>query len=276
MIPKVVHYCWLSNDPLPTHIQECIDSWKKHMPDWTIKRWDKQNFDIHSVPFVEQACLAKKWAFAADYIRLYALYNEGGVYLDSDVFVFQNMDFALKNRAFSAVEYYPDLAAQLLAQGSIDAQGKKQNPQDRLHGIQLQAAILGSEKGHPFFKDCLSYYSSKQFCVGQNGIPDEREISPIIMAGIAENYGFRYINIEQHLSEDFVVYSSEVFASMPVLMKPNAVAVHCCKGSWRTNSSPIRKIRLIANIYKNRIYRFLGIHKDRRLETVLNRRCNIS
>lgn len=273
MIPRILHYCWLSNDPLPVYIQECIESWKRHMPDWSIKRWNSLNFDIHSVPFVEQACLARKWAFASDYIRVYALYNEGGVYLDSDVFVFQNFNFVLENRAFSAVEFYPDLAAELYATGRVDAHGKKQNPQDRLHGIQIQAAIMGSEKGHHFFRDCLSYYDSQIFKVGPDGIVEEKDISPIIFSGIAEKYSFRYVDTKQHLSEGFVVYPSDIFAPLPSLMKQDAVAVHCCNGSWRKNQTPVKKFLFTLNIYKNRIYRFLGIRKVNRLEYRLGRIC---
>ena len=72
-IPKKIHWCWLSGDPLPVKIQDCINSWKRVMPDYEIVLWDKQRFDIHSVKFVADACNARKWAFAADYIRLYAL-----------------------------------------------------------------------------------------------------------------------------------------------------------------------------------------------------------
>ena len=95
MIPKTIHYCWLSNNPIPTDLQECIKSWRIHMPDWNIKLWNTSTFDIHSVPFVEQACNHRKWAFAADYIRIFALYTEGGIYLDYEVFVSKNMDFVL-------------------------------------------------------------------------------------------------------------------------------------------------------------------------------------
>ena len=84
-IPKIIHYCWLSGDPYPELVQFCMQSWKEKLPDYDFVLWDKSHFDIHSVPWVEQACSAKKWAFAADYIRLYALYNYGGIYLDSDV-----------------------------------------------------------------------------------------------------------------------------------------------------------------------------------------------
>ena len=71
MIPKIIHYSWLSNDPMPQKLLKCMASWKKHMPDWTIKHWGMDEFDVNSVPFVAEAVAARKWAFAADYIRVY-------------------------------------------------------------------------------------------------------------------------------------------------------------------------------------------------------------
>ena len=258
MIPKIIHYCWLSNDPVPTDLQECIRSWRLHMPDWTLKLWNTKNFDIHSVPFVEQACRARKWAFAADYIRIHALWHEGGVYLDSDVLVRKNMDFVLANRAFSAIEYFPHLAEQIEKEGLLDASGHKLDPASRIHGIQIQAAILGAEKGHPFFKDCLDYYRSATFTTGPDGTPEEREISPIILAGIAEKYGFVYQDREQQLAEGFRLYPSELFCSQPYLMKKQAVAVHCCNASWRHVQRPADRFLANAKVYVKRFLRMLG------------------
>ena len=85
MIPKQIHLCWLSGDPYPAKIEKCLASWKKHLPDYEVVLWDTERFDLESVPWVKQAFEAKKYAFAADYIRFYALYNYGGIYLDSDV-----------------------------------------------------------------------------------------------------------------------------------------------------------------------------------------------
>lgn len=99
MIPKIIHYCWLSNDPMPAELKRCIKSWKRKLPDYKIKKWDTHNFDIYSIPFVAEACKMRKWAFACDYIRVYALYTEGGIYLDSDVFVRNSLDFCLANIA---------------------------------------------------------------------------------------------------------------------------------------------------------------------------------
>ncbi len=77
MIPKTIHYCWLSDEPIPANIQKYIDGWRKVMPEYRIKNGIKKAFDIHSVKWVEDAYAKKKWAFCADYIRAYALFTEG-------------------------------------------------------------------------------------------------------------------------------------------------------------------------------------------------------
>ena len=238
------------------------------MPDWEIKLWNTKNFDVHSVPFVEQAFIARKWAFAADYIRIYALYTEGGVYLDSDVFVRKNMDFVLNNRAFSAIEFFPEPAEKANAEGLIDADGHKADPSLKIHGIQIQAAILGAEKGHPFFKDALDYYNHATFKVGADGIPDEQEICPIVLAGIAEKYGFRYLNHEQQLSEGFKLYSSDLFTPQPWMMKKEAVAVHCCSASWRHTQSPMKRFVFNIKIYIKRLLKTLGLWKEKGIKPI--------
>ena len=268
MIPKIIHYCWLSKDPLPTEAQECIKSWKKHMPDWQIKLWDMDAFDIHSVPFVEEAVAARKWAFACDYIRVYALYTEGGVYLDSDVFVRKSMNFMLENRAFSAIESYPQLLEKLAQEDRIDENGIKRNPNDKIHGLQIQAAVLGAEKGHPFFKDCLEYYNHRHFTLGKNGIPNEDQISPIVFAGIAEKYGFRYLNKEQLLDEGLKLYSTDIICPQPYLMRPSAVAVHCCNASWRSVNKPIRHFFDNIKTYLKQGLNKIGVRKEKNIEKI--------
>lgn len=268
MIPKILHYCWLSKDPLPMEARECIKSWKRFMPDWELRLWDMERFDVNSVPFVAEAVAAKKWAFAADYIRVYALYTEGGVYLDSDVLVRKSMDFVLNNRAFSAVEYFPQLAEVVQESGLVDSEGNKLDPEARIHGIQVQAAILGAEKGHPFFKECLEYYQSLHFSTESNGIPREDQISPIVMAGIAEKYGFKYLDQEQDLAEGFKLYPSCLFTSQPYLMKPEAVAVHCCNSSWRIVQNPlVHRIENCKTRIKSLLTR-LGLRREKAIEKI--------
>jgi Mannosyltransferase OCH1 and related enzymes len=92
MIPKIIHYCWLSNDPIPSNIQHYMDSWKKYLPDYEFIHWNFDKFDKSSSRWVSEAFDNKKYAFAADYIRLYALYHYGGIYLDMDVEVLKSFN----------------------------------------------------------------------------------------------------------------------------------------------------------------------------------------
>ena len=100
MIPKIIHYVWLGNALLPEDMQKCMDSWKKWMPEYQLMRWDDEAIrDIDSV-FVREALLEKKWAFASDVIRLYAIHKYGGIYMDTDVMVYRSFDPLLQNKAF--------------------------------------------------------------------------------------------------------------------------------------------------------------------------------
>ena len=90
MIPKIIHFCWMSGDAYPEKIKKCIESWKQKLPDYEIWLWDTNRFDINQSIWVKEAFEAKRYAFCADYIRCYALYNYGGVYLDSDVEVLKS------------------------------------------------------------------------------------------------------------------------------------------------------------------------------------------
>ena len=107
MIPKVIHYCWFGNNKLPPLAKKCISSWKKYCPDFQIKEWNEDNFDILSAPeYVKEAYKVKKWAFVTDYVRLWILYNEGGVYFDTDVELIKSIDALLDYNAFFGFEDY--------------------------------------------------------------------------------------------------------------------------------------------------------------------------
>ncbi len=208
MIPRVIHYCWLSNEQMPKEIEECMKSWKQNLPDFRLKKWDMSNFKVDSVPYVAEAVKARKWAFASDYIRLYALYTEGGIYFDTDVYVLHHFDEYLSHQFFSAIESYP---------GRTD--------------IQIQSAVIGSEKEHPFVKDCMDYYNGINFVNSDNSFNDV--IAPVIYAKIAEKYGFQYINKPQHLRNDIMLYSRNEITPLPDLATKKSLIVHCCAGSWR-------------------------------------------
>ena len=101
-IPKIIHYCWFGKGPKPELVLKCIASWEKYLPDYEIKEWNENNFDINSNIYCKEAYERKKYAFVSDYVRLYAVYNEGGIYFDTDLEVIKNMDVFLNNKAFTS------------------------------------------------------------------------------------------------------------------------------------------------------------------------------
>lgn len=104
LIPKIIHYCWFGGNPLPELAKKCIASWKKFLPDYEIKEWNEQNYDVRKIPYTSQAYDAKKYAFVSDFARFDILYNFGGVYFDTDVEVIKSLDDILKRGAFAGVE----------------------------------------------------------------------------------------------------------------------------------------------------------------------------
>ena len=231
MIPKIIHYCWLSDDPLPQKIQDCMASWKKVMPDYEWKLWNTKSFDIeNSVPYVKEAFENRKWAFAADYIRLYALYTEGGIYLDSDVLVLERFDKFLNHSFFSSMEYHHFQVEQENSLSKLDKEGRRISD-EYINGIQIQAAIMGAEKGCPFVGEILDWYKDKHF-VKEDGTLGTDVIAPQIYARVAEKYGFRYKDIDQSLENDMMIYRSEIFAGNRREATANSYAIHFCENSW--------------------------------------------
>lgn len=95
-IPRIIHYCWFGHNPLPSEVEDCIASWRKFCPGFEIVQWNESNFDIDINQYVKEAYFAKKWAFVADFARLWIINNEGGVYLDTDVELIKPLDSILE------------------------------------------------------------------------------------------------------------------------------------------------------------------------------------
>ena len=103
-IPKYIHYCWFGKGEKPDIVKKCIESWKANLSDYEIIEWNEENFDINSNDYVREAYKVKKFAFVSDYVRVYALYNHGGIYLDTDVEVFKSFDEIFNNESFWGFE----------------------------------------------------------------------------------------------------------------------------------------------------------------------------
>ncbi len=247
MIPKKIHYCWLSESPFPSKIQKCMDTWSKVHPDYEIIRWSTKNFDVNSVPYVKEAYEAKKWAFAADYIRMYALYTQGGIYLDSDVFLLKRFDDFLDNSFFSSMEYHPIQIEKCGTMQYIDTEGHR-TADVFIEGIQIQAAVMGAEAGSPFVAEVLEWYKDKHF-VKEDGSLRTDVLSPYIYARVAERYGFVYKDIDQLLPGRIHIYPSEIFAGNKHEVTPRSYAIHMCAHSWHPS-------------LKEKIKKWLGIKQQ--------------
>ena len=245
MIPKIIHFCWLSNDPYPAKIRACMDSWKKIMPDYTIKHWNRKNFDVATAPpYVQEAIKARKWAFAADYIRMYALYMEGGIYLDSDVKVLKPFDEFLHHSFFSSMEYHPTQVEKTGSSRLINAEGKR-IADAYVSGIQIQAAVMGAEAGCPFLADVMQWYHQHNF-IQPDGTLSVDILAPYIYARIAEKYGFLYVDKDQDLQGNMKIYRSEIFAGNKHEVTAASYAIHWCAHSWHPS-------------IKEKLYKLLGL-----------------
>lgn len=159
MIPKTIHYCWLSGDPFPELIDNCINSWKKQLPDYEFILWDTNRFPMDENKWVKEAYEAKKYAFAADYIRLYVIYNYGGIYLDTDIQVL---------KSFNTLLHLPYF---LGSEGNTT----------------IEAGVFGAQKGTPWLANCLSYYKNRTF-IKVDGSFDIITLPKIMIQCIQKDY----------------------------------------------------------------------------------------
>jgi len=248
-IPKKIHYCWLSKEKMPDSYIKCIDSWKRIMPDYELVLWDCDKFDINSVPFVKEAVSIKKWAFAADYIRLYAIYSDGGIYLDSDVLVLKKFDDFLKYDFFTSIEIERknDLSKYQNWTNNL-------NDISRIGGCGFQAGIFGGVKGHPYLKDCMEWYENNRIFLQNGQIRNLYTIkAPDIMAAVANvKYGFKYRYGEQKLKNEMMIFDTKVFCHTVKNATKDVYAIHWGEAGWY---SPAKRFRMKIKRYK--IYRML-------------------
>lgn len=208
MIPKIIHYCWLSNDPLPSSFEANLNGWRKIMPDYEFMLWNFDRFDIHSSEWVKEAFEMKKYAFAADYIRLYALYKYGGVYLDLDVEVVKKLDDLLKKKVILGFE--SDNRA-------------------------IEAGILGGEQKSSWLLDCLKYYEGKNF-VKPDGTFENTPL-PYILYKIIESKHPAIMPLV--LPFDFL--TAKDLSTLKVVKTENTYTIHHFAGSWTSPLSCFRR-----------------------------------
>lgn len=224
MIPKIIHYCWFGDEPMPGHAIKCIESWKKFCPEYEIIRWDESNYDINKNPYMKEAYEAKKWGFVPDYARLDIIYHYGGIYMDTDVELLKPLDGLLSHRAFMGAE----------------------RP-----GIVALGLGFGAEKGHSVIGDLLEEYRGKRFIV--NGKPD-MTAAPKYQKPFFDKYEI-FENKLYEIKDGCVIYPLEYFC--PIDMESgrlhvteNTYSIHRFAASWESKGSIIR----------GKIYRFINRH----------------
>ena len=236
MIPKKIHYCLFGGKPLPEAMKRNIESWKKFCPGYEIICWDEKNYDINnSIPFVKQAYACKKFAFVSDYVRLEALYREGGIYMDTDIELVKSLDDFLHHRFFTSTEYIADNVRILNVKDRLYPDGTKRNPEEIIIGIGIMSAFWGVEPRHPFMSDCLNFYKDKNFILPDGSYYD-KVILTVVLALCAEKYGFKYKKGPQELSEGMCLYPDEYF-TYAGFRTENSVALHAAYNSWREVSA---------------------------------------
>lgn len=198
-IPPIIHSVWMGNGKKSDVIRRCQKTWETHLGDYTIVEWNEKNFDLEKHPFAKQAYEQKRWAFVSDYVRAWALYKYGGIYLDTDVLVLDSLSQFRKHRAFVGFERegYPF------------------------------TATFGAEKGHPFVKRILDMYEGTDFYIdSSNELAANNTIS--VSQILLSDYDCKPEDSRQTLQDGLEVYPSGILCNP----SKQSSTIHIFTGSW--------------------------------------------
>lgn len=223
MIRKKIHYIWLGNGAKPKIFEKCLASWKKYCPGWEIIEWNENNLDLNKYKYALDAYNDKKYAFASDVFRFDILYNEGGVYVDTDVEFLKSIDSFLENKSFVGFETQTLL-----------------NP----------GLICGAVENSVICKNMLEYYSKADYKIDR----ENKETVCTIFTEMLKKNGLQLNNQTQKL-KDITVYSSEYFCPINVItstkrIAPNTYSIHWYDASWY---SPKQKFKHSVKVMLNKL-----------------------
>lgn len=209
-IPKLIHYIWLGPRSLDTLSRKCMKTWEKILPDYEIMCWNDENSlsIIEKNKYAYQAYQAKKYAFVSDYLRLYALYHYGGIYMDTDVKVIKNLDEFLKYTAFTSFE----------------------------NDNMIPTALMGSEKNGEWINYLLKYYDNNEFILNDGSYNFMTNVR--IITDMSVKLGFKPNGEKQILVYDVHIFPREYFCPLDTRnsrnnkITKNTYAMHLFNGSW--------------------------------------------
>lgn len=206
-IPKVIHYCWFGRNPIPDKYKVWMESWRRYCPDYDIVEWNEDNYDITKNAYMYQAYEQKKWGFVPDYARLDIIYNYGGIYLDTDVELVQNLDDLLYQKGFAGFE------------------------DDRFVNFGLG---FGAVKGLPILKSMINFYEKQKF-VNEDGSLN-LTASPHYQTQILEEHGLQ-LDGEYQYAGEMTIYpekmlSGKSWATRRVILHSYTRSIHHFDSSW--------------------------------------------
>lgn len=234
MIPKIIHYCWFGGKPLPRDVKQCIKSWKKMCPDYEIRRWDESNVDILAHPFLKSAYEQKAWAFVSDYVRLKVVYENGGIYLDTDVELLKNLDMLRKYKMYIGVQQVGKLCNTGLG--------------------------FGAERENIYIKEMLSQYDDILYSEH-----NKKNIAcPYLNDKVIRNMGYKYQNTKTEINGVLILppkYLDPIApgTGMEVLKCEDTISIHHYSASWTGKR----------NVIKRKIIRMVGQEKIRKIKEIV-------
>ncbi|TCN22195.1 glycosyl transferase-like sugar-binding protein [Mesobacillus foraminis] len=239
-IPKIIHYCWFGRGNKPEIVNKCIQSWERILPDYQIIEWNEENFPIDSNTYVKEAYESNKFAFVSDYVRAYALYHQGGIYLDTDVEVFKSFNNILHHDSFWGFE----------------------------QGNYIATSTIGATKGNALIKTFLDSYAGKKFIKDDGSINDLTNVA--IITEILKSIGLHMDGQYQELSGIGTFYPQTYFSPYDYINCRNFInedtyAMHHFYKSWLPP-----KARLKSNL-KLFISKIIGGDNIARIRKVVTR-----
>lgn len=213
---------------MPELAQKCIASWKKYLPDYEIKEWNEDNFDVNIIPYTAEAYKAKKYAFVSDYARFWILYQYGGIYFDTDVEVIRPIDDIVERGNFMG--YETDPKPQLKA----DTSEASVNP----------GLGMGVAPGLGIIKKMLDFYEGKHF--GHEAVMRNQITVVHIATQVLRENGLKNVAGIQEVAGCFI-YPSEYFCPINVTtgrihVEKNTRTIHHYAGTWVDKKFSMKEI----------------------------------
>jgi mannosyltransferase OCH1-like enzyme len=209
-IPRKIHYCWFGPKPLSALNQKCIESWRRYMPDFEIKEWNEQNFKLDS-EYCKASFAQGQWSRLSNYVRAWTVYEEGGIYFDTDVEVTRSFAQLLDHKCFLGFQQEEE---------TVDW---------------LNTAVFGATRGHSFVRECLDLTTELFAATGKF------YRGPTVVTKALKNRGLREYGFQE--LGDVTVYPAEYFYPFPWFEKftpecvtENTYCIHHWEGTWRNRT----------------------------------------